>query len=1704
MTTPEKPPSKNPIASACLSLDLEIGVRQNRILQFAAVRGDNGEKLTFHSGDLQQALERLDDFAAGAAWLLGHNIIAFDLPHLRAAAPGLTVLRLPAVDTLRLNPLAFPRNPYHRLVKHYQDGQIKRGRLNDPELDARATLTLFNDQYTALGNTDPTLLMVWHRLTTLESGSAGFDAFFTQIRNAPQPTNDEALAAIERFLRERACPNQLQKILAAIDGNGWPLAFALAWISVAGGNSVMPPWVRHQFPRAAELVRQLRDRSCGESGCPWCRRHHCSRALLKKWFGFDAFRPQPATDDGLPMQQTIVETAMRGEHALGILPTGSGKSVCYQIPALSRYDNTGALTVVISPLVALMADQVNGLEARGISQCAALNGLLSMPERADVLERLRLGDIGIIIISPEQLRNRSFRRVLAQREIGAWVLDEAHCLSKWGHDFRPDYRYVGRFILENAGESDPPPILCLTATAKPEVASDIVDYFQDKVRAPLMTFNGGANRTNLEFDVIRSSVAEKLSVIHGLIAHSLPPGQPGGAIVYCSTRRNTREMADFLREKGLAAAFFHAGMKPEEKKTVQQAFIDGELKVIAATNAFGMGIDKPDVRIVIHSDLPGSLENYLQEAGRAGRDQRAARCVLIYTDQDAERQFGLSAHSRLNRAEIQAVLRAIKRLGKKKEAQLEVVATAGEILCEEASGTFERDSATDDTRVRTAISWLEESKLISREENRVQVFPSSLRIGSLEEARNRLAKQPLLDEYRQKLLTIIEQLIQSDPDEGISTDELMTVSGLSAARVRSALHDLEQLGLASNDTRLTAFIHVGVENGSKKRYQQACALEKALIDTMREQAPELSTGERSVLNLRLMAQAIKNSGLEGAIPVKLWRILRSLAADGRHQDEGIGSLALRKLDPESIDVRLQREWTALQTTARLRREAAGLLLDHLLTILPPGVRGNDLLAETTLGDLLRVIKSDLVLCSEINHPDRLLDHALLWLHELETIRLNKGLTVFRSAMTLRLAPGKNRFLKTDFQPLKIHYDEQVTQIHVMAEYARRGLERMADALRMAMDYFTLEAETFKKRWLPQSRKELERQTTPESWRRIVESLNNRDQQKIVTDERERTNLLVLAGPGSGKTRILVHRIAWLVRVKRENPRAIIALCYNRHAAVEIRRRLLDLIDEDGKGITVLTCHALAMRLTGASFADRSDADENAFSKVLREAVALLNGDGLPPEEADGQREELLPGFRWILVDEYQDIDPDQYELISALAGRTRQSEDGRLSLFAVGDDDQNIYAFAGASVAFIRRFEADYEARTAFLVHNYRSSAHIIAAGNAVIALGQHRMKTDAPIVIDEARAKQPAGGRWQRLDPVAKGRVQILPSPPGPLPQTGAVMAELQRLSTLDPDWQWSRVAVIAREWHYLQPVRAWCELHDIPVQMADESGFSFWKLRETQRLATWLKRLQPRIVTVAAIHSWLQGQSDGPWWDMLAEAIDEFSQEGQESEYPVDFLLNWLVDWGREMRRRQHGLLLTTAHRAKGLEFNHVAVLDGGWEKQGRDEDADAPRRLYYVAMTRARETLLLCQTTIPHPLIGTPDPALFLFRHPPPSPPPPPTLNRQFHRLTHKDVDLDLAGRQPPSHPMHQRIAALQPDDPLRLQTMEGRWTLHDRSGNRVGHLAKRYAPPSGMQIVSARVRAILIRTRDDSREGFREAIRCDRWEVVLPELVFEPAP
>ena len=291
----------------------------------------------------------------------------------------------------------------------------------------------------------------------------------------------------------------------------------------------------------------------------------------------------------------------------------------------------------------------------------------------------------------------------------------------------------------------------------------------------------------------------------------------------------------------------------------------------------------------------------------------------------------------------------------------------------------------------------------------------------------------------------------------------------------------------------------------------------------------------------------------------------------------------------------------------------------------------------------------------------------------------------------------------------------------------------------------------------------------------------------------------------------------------------------------------------------------------------------------------------------------------------------------------------------------------------------------------------------------------------------------------------------------------------------------------------------------MANEDFSGLWHLRETQALVKWLRSRGSRLVKSEELKDRLNAQSPGVWVDLLSEAVAEYAAETGGAETPVDSFIEWLAEWARDYRRRQHGLFLLTAHRAKGLEFDHVVVLDGNWDRAGRGEDPDAPRRLYYVAMTRARHTLTLARIPGPHGIQDALEDVPSVLRREAPVglPKAPPEMARRYRRLSLRDVFLSYAGYRRAGHPVHRAIAALAPGNPLRVRTKGKRWQLLDRNGVVVGQLAGGFEPPEGTRCVSASVLAVATWSRDRSDPEYQEGLRCDEWEVVVPELVFEPA-
>ncbi len=1708
----------------CFLFDIEIN-ENNEIYSLGAVLG--GQQVLIEPGKKigKRQLADVDALASGADFILGHNILAHDIPSLAQVAPELRLLRKPAIDTLYLSPLAYPENPYHRLVKDYQ---LVRDSVNNPAQDAKLAGRVFAEQWQAFvgqlaQGADAPLL--YRGFFHLDPRLQGLSAALASM-GVPLLEGDDLLATFSRFLQEKVCEKARKHWVDHIfDGQTAfsPLSYVTAWLSVAGGNSVLPPWVRHHFPEVVSMLHQLRECPCGSPKCNYCNRHHNPRIFLQDFFGFDDFRPTPATVDNKSLQEEIVKAAAANASLFATLPTGGGKSLCYLLPALMRYQRRNALTIVISPLQALMKDQVDNFSRQtGTGIAAALSGMLTLPERGVVLEGIRLGDIGILYVSPEQLRNKSFINTIRQREIGAWIFDEAHCLSKWGHDFRPDYLYSVRFIREFAQKekSSIPPVQCFTATAKKDVKSEIIDMFRRELGLKIMQFEGGHERSNLIYEVRPVDPYDKKQTVLELLRVRYQP--PGSVVIYCARRKGTEDLAEFLQVEGFVVEAFHAGLNPVEKKRIQDAFIAGDTPVICATNAFGMGIDKDDVRLVIHYDIPGSLENYLQEAGRAGRDRDEAECILIFTDQDIETQFTLSSMSRLTRREIAQFLRGLRYAAKGEE---QVVLTTGELMRQEVVDLDPDEYQDADTRVRTAVSWLERGGYLERNENNTRVFQGTPLVRNLDEAREKIAKLDLPRRQQERWLAILAALMENGtPNRGFSADELAGLSAFSktdndldneteAQRVIRTLNDMAEQKLLNKETTLTAYVRYKVKNSSQKLLQRTCSLEGDFLKVLQEAAPDAETEIPLELDLRQVNQQLLDLGHDYSTPHSLNLILQGLSRDGKGIAGQRGSVTVKNRGYHRFTVFLHRDWNALTKTVKIRQQAATVALRAMLATVEASVpAAATLLVEFTLEAIVDALRKDLLLLAELKDPLAAAERALTFMNEQSIVNLQQGLAVFHQAMTISLNRDKKgkSYSQEDFTPLKTHYGERSFQIHVMNEYAKRALDTINMARGLVASYFHDEKEDFIKRFFPGRNKMLSRATSEQSYQRIVDDLQNPAQETIVAAETSE-NILVLAGPGSGKTRVVAHRIAFLLRVKRVRPSAILVLCFNRSAVMSLRRRVRDLVGNTMQGITTLTFHGLALRLTGRSLVgltgkERSEAID--FSRLIEDAIRLLKGEAdVLGFGDDPPRDALIGRFSHILVDEYQDIDEEQYELVSLLAGKTVKEREEKMTILAVGDDDQNIYRFRGANVDFIRRFHNDYEASTHYLVENYRSTANIIAAGNMLIGHNSDRMKTDHSIRINRARKNLPPGSNWQILDPLVQGKVQVF-EVANQDDQALVLLEEIRRLHNLGSGFSFAGCAILAREWKELDRVRALFEQARIEVNVNwDKHSFpSLTRIRENCILLEYLQQNRTKELRASDVLSLLPQNMDNEniWQINLRGMINDWAEETGDNPQPVPTILDYFYETLTEQRRSGHlgkGIFLSTVHSVKGLEFDHVYILGGGW-RQEHGAELEEERRLYYVAMSRARETLHLFSLKDhfnPHSAVLSGK--VLLRRSPVPAQRE--VLPRfRYQMLIMKDFYIDYAARKSLTNPVHKALAELRVGDLLKADIRNGRVELVDNDGISVARLSRaagNHWQPRLQSIREITVLAMIRRRQTDISDAkFSDSCRVESWDVPIVEL------
>lgn len=1433
-------------------VDTEVSLQEGKACDYGAVREDGA---VLHTRSREEYLA----FAAPCDVVCGHNIIGFDLKHTPIDGNHIFV------DTLYLSPLLFPGRPYHRLVK---DDKLQVDEFNNPANDAIKARDLFFDEVAA-----------WQRLPqgcrsvyrSLLSAVPEFEGFFAYIGSGePSPEGHSLVEAIRREYAGRICGQA--NLASVVKHYPVELAYALAIIGADDGMSITPAWVMRNYPKVASVLNYLRNTPCGT--CAYCRNQLDAHRGLRDFFGYDEFR----LFDGADLQRQAVEAAIRGDSLLCIFPTGGGKSLTFQLPALMAGRNTHGLTVVVSPLQSLMKDQVDNLAERGVADAVTINGLLDPIERAAAVQQVAEGSANLLYIAPEMLRSKTVERLLLGRNVVRFVIDEAHCFSAWGQDFRPDYLYIGDFIRrlqEQKRLQQPIAVSCFTATAKQKVVSDICDYFRAKLGLELKVFAASADRKNLRYSVIHADTdVEKYNHLRSLIL-----GRQCPTIVYVSRTKRTREISAHLCADGIRALPFNGKMDAADKIRNQEAFMNGDARVIVATSAFGMGVDKKDVGLVVHYDISDSLEAYVQEAGRAGRDPHMeAECYVLYSDSDLDKHFILLNQTKLSISEIQQVWKAVKDLTPKQPtvscSPLEIARQAG--WNEEMDGI--------ESRVKSAIAALENAGLVARGSNTPHIFATGITVGTMDEARRRLTLSPLFDDTaREDAARIIGSLISrrattANSDEAESRiDYLADVLGMTKETVIRSINLMRQEGILADSRDMQAWI---AKSTTRRELDNTLRLEQFLLMHLRE--------ERREINYKQLNEEAHKAGLPYCNVRRIKTLLYFLSLKGYVRKE-------ERPFSDSVSLRLQVSQEATLKRFAQRVGLCRFVVDRLYA------QKND--SETTLVsfslvEMLNQYSAQLTLEAPPSAID--MEEALLYLGKTGLLKLEGGFLVIYNTMQIkRMAERRFGYTKEHYRLLDEFYRQRIQQIHIVGEYANMMVRDYDAALRYVHDYFMLDYKAFIAKYFKGERRaQIGKNITPAKYNKIFGSLSPR-QMEIINDKESR-RIVVAAGPGSGKTRVLVHKLASLLLLEDVKHEQLLMLTFSRAAATEFKLRLMDLVGNAAHFIDIKTFHSYAFDLLG-----KQGSLEEAGNVVGRAANMIENNEV----------EETKLAKSVLVIDEAQDMGADDYRLVAALMHR---NEDMRV--IAVGDDDQNIYAFRGSDSKHMKSLAEGQGATFYEMTTNYRSDRAIVDYANRFVLRIPNRMK-HTPIEAashEEGLVVATDNSQFAVTDSRLKGSSAILTRTNEQALQV-AYLLEQQGIHPL-----LAQAGGIFR-FINLAEVRYFMKQTGDGSTISGEQWLSA-KKRTCERYAT--SRLLPVMQT---------------FWDRYEHANKNYYRSDLRQ-----FLLESEVD---DFLPANGSVFVGTIHKAKGREFDTVHLFVDNPESMEPDD-----LRTSYVGITRARHTLYL----------------------------------------------------------------------------------------------------------------------------------------------------
>ena len=1249
--------------------DTEVTIESKKLCDIGAIKDDKTELRTTNR-------KIFADFAKGCEYVCGHNIFAHDLTYVKDDLEA-TGESFNYIDTLFLSPLLFPQRPYHKLLK---DDRLVTNELNNPLNDAIKARDLFYDEVTAFNYLPSELKNIFCSLLERSSQFSGFFSFINYH------TEDNAEVLICRFFKSKICSNV--NIGKLISDNPIELAYCLSLINVQDKYSIVPPWVVKVFPMVNTVMNELRNTPC-KDGCEYCRKNLSIKAKLKDYFGFDDFRRY----NGEPLQENATQAAVDGKSLLAIFPTGGGKSLTFQLPALMAGDTAHGLTVVISPLQSLMKDQVDNLMKRGIVDAVTINGLLDPIERMDAINRVANGIATILYIAPESLRSATIEHLLLNRNVVRFVIDEAHCFSAWGQDFRVDYMYIGDFIKslqEKKKLKTPIPVSCFTATAKQKVITDICDYFREKLGLELQKYSTDATRENLHYTVLfQETEEEKYCTLRNLIQVKNCP-----TIVYVARTRSTKRLSERLSSDGIPALAFYGKMESNLKIKNQNEFMTGEVSVIVATSAFGMGVDKDNVGLVIHYDISDSLENYVQEAGRAGRDQSIhADCYVLFNDNDLNKHFTLLNQTKLSMNEIQQVWKAVKLLcgpGKRfTKTPLEIARAAG----------WDDEKTGVETRVKTALYVLEDAGYIKRENNVPRVYATGILAHNMEEAGKLIDESAAFSDNQKRLSKqIISFLISRKSHAMAGTDEaesrvdyIADRLGVRVENVVDSVNLMREQKVLADSCDMTAYKFI-TQTQAEANVRLLSAIENYLIDNL----PNHGNIAYKELNSDIILSGVVDSTIE-----KLKDVLTYWETKGylRKMHQGNNDYLVCKQIADSDILRNNYEH---------RVDIAAFIIEYLFNKKVPDINKSEIMFSVL--ELQEAYNNRSTLFSN-SYKATIEDikNVILYLKNTKAMSLGGGFLVFYNAIQVkRTAEGNNiRFKKDDYQKLQDFYTQRIQQIHIVGEYAHLMVKDYDEALVFVQDYFQMDYSLFRRKYFKGNRNgEINRCITPERYNKLFGDLSVM-QRKIIDDDSSKYTV-VAAGPGSGKTKVLVHKLASLLMLEDVRSEQLLMLTFSRSAATEFKKRLIDLIGEAAYYVDIKTFHSYCFDILG-----KLGSLEETDNVITEATERILNGT------ADINKITKTV----MVIDEAQDMDENAFALVKAMM---EQNEEMRI--IAVGDDDQNIYEFRKSNSKYMRSLISEYGAIQYELLDNYRSDRSIVSLANAYASTIRNRMKAH-PII---------------------------------------------------------------------------------------------------------------------------------------------------------------------------------------------------------------------------------------------------------------------------------------------------------------------------------------------------------------------------------------